>query len=300
VKNGSEQCDKTDGVADHYECTDSCTLQYDPYCGDGRINQSLEVCDDNTRDCVISGYKGTQNCDNTCGGWNLCQAVESCGDGVVNGNEKCDGGDNCNPNCTLKTTDVEPVCGNGTIESGEDCDNGTASNGIICTAGYGKTCNYCSRTCANVTVDGPYCGDGVVNGNEQCDSTDNCTEQCTYVPAQSCPTVCGLDVSQVPDGNGGSFQCKATEVCSGSNGNGLSAGTATAGHGGDYINHPASGGAGGGRVLGASTERLSLDDILAEIGQIRAAIASIAAQVAAMKGAVLGAATEVSTGVFGF
>lgn len=45
IKNGSEECDGTDGVPSHYTCSQDCTLQYVPYCGDENID-SGETCDD--------------------------------------------------------------------------------------------------------------------------------------------------------------------------------------------------------------------------------------------------------------
>jgi hypothetical protein len=63
-------------------------------------------------------------------------------------------------------------CGDGVInQNSEQCDNGS-SNGSVCTPTYGNSCNYCSVSCQNVTVTGPYCGDGAVNGSEQCDGND--------------------------------------------------------------------------------------------------------------------------------
>ena len=69
--------------------------------------------------------------------------VESvCGDGVKEGIEVCDNGNNigCSSNCkqdigftceedinklsVCTSTNVEPVCGNGIIEGSEKCDNG--------------------------------------------------------------------------------------------------------------------------------------------------------------------------------
>jgi len=50
IKNGTEACDGTDGVPEHFQCTDNCTLEFLPFCGDG-IVQPTEECDDgNTQD----------------------------------------------------------------------------------------------------------------------------------------------------------------------------------------------------------------------------------------------------------
>ena len=46
-----------------------------------------------------------------------------CGNGIVEVNEECDGGDDCTNNCTIMPP-PSPVCGNGVRESGEECDGG--------------------------------------------------------------------------------------------------------------------------------------------------------------------------------
>ncbi|MFH0749833.1 MAG: SdrD B-like domain-containing protein [Candidatus Gottesmanbacteria bacterium] len=50
--NGPEECDGTNGVSEHYQCTDLCLLEYIPYCGDNTIDTNNgEQCDDgNTSD----------------------------------------------------------------------------------------------------------------------------------------------------------------------------------------------------------------------------------------------------------
>ncbi len=77
---------------------------------------------------------------------------------------------------------VEPYCGDGVQQGNEECDLG-ANNGVLCQAGYGGTCEYCSNVCTIIELSGPYCGDGIVNGNEQCDdgnnnSGDGCSASC--------------------------------------------------------------------------------------------------------------------------
>ena len=41
-----------------------------------------------------------------------CELITTCGDGVLEGNEECDGGLSCNTDCTII---LEPVCNNGQI-----------------------------------------------------------------------------------------------------------------------------------------------------------------------------------------
>ncbi|MFA6410484.1 MAG: VWA domain-containing protein, partial [Candidatus Buchananbacteria bacterium] len=64
VKNGNEQCDGQDGILPNYICTQTCVLEYVPFCGDGEINQTSEQCDtDQSKECVTeTGYSGSQTC----------------------------------------------------------------------------------------------------------------------------------------------------------------------------------------------------------------------------------------------
>jgi len=91
-------------------------------------------------------------------------------------------------------TEPEPVeiCGDGIVNQvSEQCDVGV-QNGVVCIAGYGETCNYCSSLCQTVTITGIRCGDGVKNGQEVCDGTDgigdyqNCSVTCTLVDLPYC------------------------------------------------------------------------------------------------------------------
>ena len=121
VKNGPEQCEYTDGTVDGIPdldcnapyggscqyCDSSCTIKtkIGPYCGDGIINGN-EVCDSNSRSCVVDpnkyydgGYPGTQYCNSACTGYGACTSPYYCGDGVKNGNEQCDYNQGNQPIC---------------------------------------------------------------------------------------------------------------------------------------------------------------------------------------------------------
>lgn len=100
-----------------------------------------------------------------------------CGNGTVEGAEKCDNGTNnsdldpdaCRTNCTL------PRCGDGAVDSNEECDSGYMNNDLIP--------NRCRTSCKAA-----HCGDGVLDRDEECDDgnadqSDGChrCKRC-YVP----------------------------------------------------------------------------------------------------------------------
>lgn len=118
----------------------------------------------------------------TCPSGTKCAAAQQvcitndCGDGVVQGTEKCDDGniidgDGCAANCLSKE-----ICGDGVLNApaGEICDDGNATGG-----------DGCSADCKSVET----CGNGIRDVNEVCD-----------------------DGNTIP-GDGCSGNCKSTEVC---------------------------------------------------------------------------------------
>ena len=89
-----------------------------------------------------------------------------CGNGVVEGAEKCDDGntddaDDCTAACEAAR------CGDGIVQPGEACDDGNTDDADDCTA----------------TCQASACGDGIVQPGEACDDgnqddTDTCTTAC--------------------------------------------------------------------------------------------------------------------------
>ncbi|HVU04530.1 MAG TPA: hypothetical protein VHE30_22385 [Polyangiaceae bacterium] len=94
--------------------------------------------------------------------FSTCKAVV-CGDGIIDGNEQCDGTNlgsirtcqqyaeggvftggtlECAKNCTFDTSACTSLCGNGVIDPGEDCD------------GTRFSAQYAGKTCSDFTV--PY------------------------------------------------------------------------------------------------------------------------------------------------
>ena len=55
------------------------------------------------------------------------KTLSTCGNGIVEGYEKCDGSATCNPDCTKP-----PGCGDGVLQEGEACDDGNEATGDGC------------------------------------------------------------------------------------------------------------------------------------------------------------------------
>ena len=161
IKEGAEECDKTDGVSNGEKCLATCRISR---CGDGILDTSVgEECDD-----------GNTNENDSCS--SSCQKPK-CGDGVVSATEVCDDGinDGAYGHCGLNCTYWAPRCGDGVIQTQyEECDNGTDKNNGTYN-GCNADCTLASR-CGDSHIDtafGETCDDG--NNN----SGDGCSAACT-------------------------------------------------------------------------------------------------------------------------
>ncbi len=95
--------------------------------------------------------------------------VDYCGDGIRNGTEQCDDGnqlpgDGCDPACRSEFHG----CGDGKLDAGEECDDGNRIDNDACA-------NDCTK---NV------CGNSRIDVGEECDDgnyldTDDCSNHCT-------------------------------------------------------------------------------------------------------------------------
>ena len=200
-----------------------------PGCGDGKINQPSEVCDDGN---TVAGDGCNGVCkvepnhicpvdpnDPTHG--LPCVVNFKCGDGVVNPGEVCDQGQfQGSPGCSADCKTQDPgyrclvgqqcvalfECGNSRIETGETCDPPNPGNGCgtDCKAETGWRCKpgSCSRL--------PYCGDGIV----QPDQGEKC-DQGTFQTAanKGCSTDCqSMDPTCTCSPPGTACKCQ-TPVC---------------------------------------------------------------------------------------
>lgn len=183
------------------------------------------MCESGGGTCMTSGFTyetaHIRTCDSEeagamCGweSWSFCRTDgESCGNGIVDGSEECDDGndvatDGCTTSCKVN------VCGDAYIYDGvEDCDEGTG-NGGGCSSAYGSTCTACSVDCSYTTSSGEFCGDGVANGDEYCDGSDT-----PYVWYDSATDTTN-GTCNTPDSSSGDYTCRAVGLCNGGNQNG--------------------------------------------------------------------------------
>lgn len=130
-----------------------------------------------------------------CGGADEPPAI--CGDGVVEGEEACDDGNNTTEECdydspcTVCSAECREVagavatCGDGVVDEEEECDDG---NTITDLCDYeGEPCTVCADNCTEVEGVVPYCGDAMVNGPEGCDEgVFNSDEESVFACRSTC------------------------------------------------------------------------------------------------------------------
>lgn len=143
-----------------------------------------------------------------------------CGNGVVEGNEGCDGDDLagescvsmgydegtlvCTEHCTFDTSGcrMSSNCGNGVVDSGEACD-GMDLNGQTCLSlGFTGGTLSCSSDCIMDTSgceNAPECGNGILDEGEDCDGSNFGGADCVSLGfadgVLSCNESCSFDTS---------------------------------------------------------------------------------------------------------
>jgi len=140
----------------------------------------------------------------------------TCGNGVIDGTEFCDG-DNiagmdclsfayesgtlgCAANCTAFDFSGCGVCGNGVTDGDEFCD-GTSTGGETCqTQGYDSGTLSCTADCATLLTSGcGTCGDDILDPEEICDGVLLGTETCASLGLSggdlACSANCTYDIT---------------------------------------------------------------------------------------------------------
>ncbi len=173
-------------------------------CGNGVLDNG-EACDDTRfaggkKRCSEWDAKydsGNVTCNNCTIDYSQCIEKPSCGNGILDNGEVCDGtlfaeskatcsewDDKyisgrvfCNKKCSLDfgLCVEKPACGNGILDAGEACDGDLFSGGkTACNAWNNKylsgeiTCNQCAVDYSQC-VEYPSCGNGILDNNEACD-----------------------------------------------------------------------------------------------------------------------------------
>ena len=149
----------------------------------------------------------------------LCK-LGVCGDGVINGNEACDGGAlggktcldfqstgpaglACAADCSYDTSSCKARCGDGVKDVAEQCDGKDFGAATCLTEGFYAGELACTDKC-EINLGGceQRCGDGTRNGLEQCDGMDFGVNTSTCAargfPGPVTPLVCDADCALDP------------------------------------------------------------------------------------------------------
>ncbi len=226
-------------------------------CGNGVVEPG-EVCDGarlNDKTCATEvgpGSTGTLKCAENCMGYitSSCTASTTCGNGVIDGSELCDGtllngatcesevgpgsvgnvlcGEGCG-HYNLSQCSAPKSCGNNKIDAGEVCD-GKQLNNATCASVVGKgsqgtlaCANNCFAFDTSKCSKPDTCGNGVIDEGEVCDGMTlagrTCESEVGYQSTGilSCaPNCASLDTSKCSAaktcGNG---KLEADELCDG-------------------------------------------------------------------------------------
>jgi len=186
-----------------------------PGCGDGKVNQPDEECDDGNTlpgdGCSGACTKEDYSVCPPTGG--ECMSTIKCGDGVIEASEACDDGndqdgDGCSADCLVKDPLYDcsalnmscinlVVCGDSQVTGDEVCDDANKASGDGCSADCltvepNFICGKPGKaSCHKVVI--PVCGDGSLDPGEDCDdkntvANDGCSATCTVETSFVCPS----------------------------------------------------------------------------------------------------------------
>jgi hypothetical protein len=213
-------------------------------CGNG-VKEAGEVCDGadlGGKECVdFSGFSGgTLACGQGCASFDTSFCTfASCGNGVAEGNEECDGSDlnghtcsslgylggtlTCGSLCRFDLTGCEMAeCGNSVREGVEVCDGQDLGGATCQTLGLGDGALGCMPDCSDFDTSRcsgqAACGDGVVEGNEVCDGANLDGQSCESLDLGSgalecAPDCLNFDTSGCVQPDGG--PCTSDSQCAG-------------------------------------------------------------------------------------
>jgi cysteine-rich repeat protein len=150
-----EGCDDGNAVGGD-GCTPTCTEER---CGDG-VQARGEACDD-------GNLEDGDGCAGDC-----TLEPSTCGNGVHEYGEQCDGEPECAADCTTDAGDLATTCGDGDLDLGEECDDGGRLDG-----------NGCDGTCQ---LEATVCGNARLERGESCDDGNTAA-------GDGCSPTCGLD-----------------------------------------------------------------------------------------------------------
>lgn len=224
--------------------------QRDPDCGScgNGIIEGAELCDGQTfpmgsHRCEDWGFiDGSIGCNGDCTpNFGSCRAIR-CGDGLIEGNEACEGTDvqgatctglgfaagevTCGADCQLVTSScIAAGCGNGIKEVDEVCEIGFLDGQTCESQGFAGGTLACSGTCELDTSGcvSPGCGNGIIEDIEECEGMNlngqTCQTQGFLGGDLACSTTsCTFDTSAcVAPGCGNMILEPGTEQCEGMN-----------------------------------------------------------------------------------
>lgn len=174
-------------------CVVSCVKPSAVECGDGRVCPDGYTCIATgclspAQIAACSGVADGEECTLELGPGTCLSGgcfLQVCGNGIVEGDELCDDGNDINDDACNNTCSGE--CGNGTLDPGEVCDDGNAVAGDGCSAGC-----LSDETCGNGIVDyaaGEQCDDGNTRNRDGCSGRCSVEAQIwQQLPASGVPT----------------------------------------------------------------------------------------------------------------